>query len=58
VLQLAAEGKTNAEIAARLNISVRTVENHRATLMQRLGLRNQSELIRYTIRHGLIPLDE
>ncbi len=58
VLQLAAEGKTNAEIAARLNISQRTVENHRATLMQRLDLQNQTELIRHAIRHGLIPLDE
>jgi two-component system response regulator NreC len=58
VLQLAAEGKTNAEIAAQLNISQRTVENHRASLMQRLGLQNQSELIRHAIRHGLIPLDE
>jgi len=58
VLQLAAEGKTNAEIAARLNISQRTVENHRATLIQRLGLQNQTELIRHAIRHGLIPPDE
>jgi two-component system response regulator NreC len=58
VLQLAAEGKTNAEIAARLDISQRTVENHRAALMQRLGLRNQAELIRHAIRHGLTPLDE
>ena len=58
VLQMAAEGKTNAEIAARLNISQRTVENHRATLMQRLGLQNQTELIRHAIRHGLIPTDE
>lgn len=58
VLQLAAEGKTNAEIAGRLNISQRTVENHRTALMQRLGLRNQTELIRYAMRRGLIPLDE
>jgi len=58
VLQLAAEGKTNAEIAARLNISQRTVENHRATLMKRLGLQNQTELIRHALRHGLIPPDE
>jgi len=57
VLQLAAEGKANAEIAARLNISVRTVENHRATLVQRLGLQNQAELIRHAIRHGLIPYE-
>src|SRR6202049_1770253 len=58
VLQLAAEGKTNAEIAARLNISQRTVENHRAALMQKLGLQNQADLIRHAIRHGLIPADE
>jgi two-component system, NarL family, response regulator NreC len=58
VLQLAAEGKTNAEMASRLNISQRTIENHRAMLMQKLGLQNQTELIRHAIRHGLIPADE
>jgi two-component system response regulator NreC len=58
VLQLVAEGKTNAEIAARLNISRRTVENHRSTLMQRLGLENQTDLIRHAMRHGLIPPDD
>jgi DNA-binding NarL/FixJ family response regulator len=58
VLQLAAEGKTCAEIAARLNISPRTVENHRATLMQRLGLQNQTELVRHAMRHGLIPTED
>jgi two-component system response regulator NreC len=58
VLQLAAEGKTGAEIAARLHISPRTVENHRANLMRKLGLKNQSELVRYTVRRGLIPLEE
>ena len=58
VLQLAAEGKTNPEIAARLNISQRTVENHRATSIQKLGLQNQTELVRHAIRHGLIPLHE
>jgi two-component system response regulator NreC len=58
VLQLAAEGKTNSEIAVELNISQRTVENHRATLMQRLGLQNHTQLIRHAIRHGLIAADE
>jgi two-component system response regulator NreC len=58
VLQLAAEGKTNAEIAGLLNISTRTVENHRATLMQRLGLQNHTELIRHAMSHGLIPPGE
>jgi two-component system response regulator NreC len=58
VLQLAAEGRTNVEIAARLRISKRTVENHRATLMQRLSLQNQTDLIRHALRRGLIPPDE
>jgi two-component system, NarL family, response regulator NreC len=58
VLQLAAEGHTSAEIGGRLHISPRTVENHRATLMQRLGLTSQTELIRHAIRHGLIPSDQ
>ncbi len=58
VLQMAAEGKTNAEIAKRLHISTRTVENHRTNLMHKLGLRNQSDLVRHALRHGLISLDE
>jgi two-component system, NarL family, response regulator NreC len=58
VLQLAAEGKTATEIAARLHISQRTVENHRANLMRKLGLKNQSELVRYAVRRGLISLEE
>jgi two-component system response regulator NreC len=57
VLQLAAEGKTGAEAAARLHLSHRTVENHRASLMRKLGLKNQSELVRYALRRGLIPLE-
>jgi len=58
VLQLAAEGKTNPEIAKRLHISARTVENHRSNLMHKLGVHNQSELVRYALRHRLISLDE
>jgi len=58
VLQLSAEGKTGAEIAARLHISQRTVENHRANLLRKLGLKNQSELVCYAVRRGLIPLEE
>jgi DNA-binding NarL/FixJ family response regulator len=58
VLQLTAEGKTSAEVAARLHISHRTVENHRAHLMKKLGLQNQSDLVRYALRRGLIPLEE
>jgi two-component system, NarL family, response regulator NreC len=58
VLQLVAEGKTSTEIAARLHVSQRTVENHRANVMRKLALQNSSELVRYAVRHGLIPLEE
>lgn len=55
VLQSLAEGKTTSAIAERLGISPRTVENHRSTLMKRLGLQTQTDLIRHAMRHGLIP---
>ena len=58
VLQLAAEGNTAAEIGGRLFISPRTVEIHRASLMRKLSLRNQSDLIRYAFKKGFLPLDE
>ena len=57
VLHLAAEGRTNAEIAAELSISPRTAEVHRANLMRKLSLRNQTELIRYALRRGILPMD-
>jgi two-component system, NarL family, response regulator NreC len=57
VLQLAAEGRTNADIAAALFVSPRTVETHRAHLMRKLGLRTQADLIRYALRRGIIPLE-
>jgi DNA-binding NarL/FixJ family response regulator len=55
VLQMAAEGKTAPEIAATLNISPRTAESHRASIMKKLGLQNQTDLIRHAIRRGLLP---
>ena len=58
VLQMVAEGRTNGEIAECLHISPRTVENHRATLMKKLGIQNQTELIRHAMRHGLIPPED
>lgn len=58
VLQLAAEGLSNAQIAARLHISPRTVETHRANVMRKLGLRGQTELVLYAVRRGLLSLDE
>lgn len=56
VLHLAAEGHTIAAIAARLFISPRTVETHRANLMGKLGLRTQTDLIRYALRRGILDL--
>jgi two-component system, NarL family, response regulator NreC len=56
VFQLAAEGLTNAEIGKRLFISPRTVEIHRANMMTKLGLRNQTELVRYAIKRGTLPV--
>jgi DNA-binding CsgD family transcriptional regulator len=53
VLLLAAEGLSNPEVANRLSISVRTAESHRANLMRKLGLRNQTELFRYALGQGL-----
>ncbi len=55
VLHLAAQGRTNAEIAARLFISRRTVEVHRASMMQKLGLHANTDLIRYAIQRGILP---
>ncbi len=57
VLHLVTEGHTNAEIAARLFISRRTVESHRANLMRKLGLRTQTDLIRYALRRGILPME-
>jgi two-component system, NarL family, response regulator NreC len=54
ILQLAAEGLGNSDIAARLSIGARTVETHRAHLMTKLGLRTQTDLIRYALKRGLI----
>lgn len=58
VFQLTAEGKTSTEIAAKLHISHRTVENHRANLMRKLKLQKAADLVRYAIRHKLIPFEE
>src|SRR4051812_5859274 len=52
VFDLAAEGLNNNEIAVQLSISPRTAETHRANIMRKLGLRTQTELVRYAIRRG------
>jgi DNA-binding NarL/FixJ family response regulator len=58
VLHLAAEGLGNAEMAARLGISPRTAETHRARVMQKLGLRRLADLVRFALRRGLMPLEQ
>ncbi|WP_338818647.1 Oxygen regulatory protein NreC [Moorella thermoacetica] len=57
VLRLAAEGLTNAEIARRLFISVKTVQAHRANIMQKLGLHDRVDLVKYAIKNGILKLD-
>lgn len=54
VLQLAAEGASNSEIAEKLFISPRTAETHRTNLLRKLGLQTQTDLVRFAIRKGLI----
>ncbi len=53
VVSLLAQGLTNAEIAAELKLSVRTVESHRARIQQKLGVFGRSNLVRYAREHGL-----
>jgi len=57
VFQLTAEGYTSSEIGARLFISPRTVEVHRANMMDKLDLHSQIDLIRYAIKRGILPDD-
>jgi DNA-binding NarL/FixJ family response regulator len=54
VAQLIAEGHTNKEIARLFNISIKTVETHRATIMRKLNLSSSAALVRYAIRNKLV----
>ena len=54
IVKLVAEANTTKEIAAILHLSEKTVENHRANAMRKLGMRDRVELVRYAIRRGLI----
>ncbi|MBI2829979.1 MAG: response regulator transcription factor [Chloroflexi bacterium] len=54
VLQLTAQGCTNAEIATKLYISRRTVEVHRAHVMRKLGLQNQTQLVHYVVQREML----
>jgi DNA-binding NarL/FixJ family response regulator len=57
ILQLIAESKTNREIGERLRISIKTVQTHRANLMNKLDIHDQTSLVKYAIRHGLVKLE-
>jgi DNA-binding NarL/FixJ family response regulator len=54
ILQIVAEGKSSKEVAAALNISVKTAETHRANIMRRLDCHSVTELVRYAVRNNVI----
>jgi DNA-binding NarL/FixJ family response regulator len=54
VVKLIAEACTNAQIAATLHVSEKTVESHRANVLRKLGMRDRVQLVRYAIRRGLV----
>jgi DNA-binding NarL/FixJ family response regulator len=58
ILQMTVEGRTSQEIGDKLMISPRTVEVHRSNFMNKLGLHNQTELIRFAIKRGILPMDD
>ncbi len=57
ILHLIIEGHTNAQIAARLVLSPRTVELHRSRIMKKLGLHNQTDIFRYALERGILSTD-
>lgn len=57
VLQLLAEGRSTKETAAKLHVSVKTIETHRKQIMDKLGIHSVAELTKYAVREGLTPLE-
>jgi DNA-binding NarL/FixJ family response regulator len=58
VLQMAVEGLSTSEIARRLSISPRTAELHRGRMMNKLGLHSPTDLIRYALKRGILPMHD
>jgi len=58
VLQLVAEGNTNRQVALKLGISIKTVEKHRFSLMEKLNIRDVTGLVRFAVSQGVIGGDE
>ena len=56
VMEMLARGMTNREIAEHLEISIKTVDTHRGHVLKKLGLRNNSELTRFAVKHGYVSL--
>lgn len=54
VLKLVVEGHTNADIAERLALSVKTVETYRARIMRKLGVKDTVDLVKFAMRHGIV----
>ena len=54
VMRLLADGMSNKEAAARLHISIRTVESHRINISRKLGFHSIAMLVQYAIRHGIL----
>ena len=54
VMEMLARGMTNREIAEKLEISIKTVDTHRAHVLKKLDLRNNSELTRFAVKHGYV----
>ena len=57
VLELVATGKSNQEVADALFISIKTVETHKTNILEKLGLKNTAELVKYAIKNNIISLD-
>ena len=58
ILQLAAEGFSNSNIAEQLSISSRTVEQHRQSMMNKMEFKNQTDLIRFALKRGILPMED
>jgi len=54
VLQLIAEGKTNRQVAEQLGVATKTIDSHRSHLMRKLNIHDQTSLVKYAIRKGIV----
>ena len=58
VLKLVVEGLTSKQIADALSVSIKTVVTHRTNMMEKLGIHNKAGLVRFGVRHGLVPMNK